>query len=376
MTGASTLEVGGRSALEAVPTRTLRCAIVGAAGYSGAELLHLLLGHPDAAPIALFGSARHGDSATPIVDTFPRFAGRTALSVTPATASAILDAAPDVVFLATPNEVSHELVPSLLDAAAAPSLVVDLSGAFRLGDAALYQHHYGFAHTRADLLERAVYGLVERNRPALRGATLVANPGCYPTASILALAPFVDAGAIALAPRPIIDAVSGVSGAGRGAELRNHFCEVSMMPYGVLTHRHTPEIDRFVGMRTIFTPHLGPYDRGILATVHAQLVPGVDAAGARAILEGAYASEPFVRVLPAGRWPSVNAVRGTNVCQLGVAVDEFDGHLIVVAAIDNLVKGAAGQAIQVMNARFGLDETLGLVAHGASRRLDKEGGAA
>ncbi|HMN97610.1 MAG TPA: N-acetyl-gamma-glutamyl-phosphate reductase [Phycisphaerales bacterium] len=343
-------------------TERLRCAIVGAGGYGGIELVRILLGHAAAAPTALFGSARTASEAPrSFAALAPRLAGQVDLAILPATPEAILAAKPDVVFLATPNEVSHDLAPPLVDAGV---VTIDLSGAFRLPNPASYPAHYGFEHRRPDLLGAAIYGLAEHARPELRTATLIANPGCYPTAAIVALRPLVEAAALAPARRPIIDAISGVSGAGRSAELRSHFCEVSVQPYGVLRHRHTPEIDHHSGVPTVFTPHLGPYDRGILATIHATLRAGMDDSDVRRIFEKAYGSEPFVRLLAAGTWPSVAAVRGTNHVDLAYAVDSTDGHLIVCAAIDNLVKGAAGQAVQCMNIRFGLDERAGLLPHG------------
>lgn len=345
----------------AMPVRTVRCAVVGAAGYSGAELVSILLDHPAAHLSGAFGSSRRaGDQPTRLDALFPRFARRTDVVVRVAEVAAILADSPDVVFLATPNEVSHELAAALL-AARADVVVIDLSGAYRLKDASLYPRYYGFEHTNPALLAEAVYGLPERHRAALRTARLIANPGCYPTSAILALAPFVDAGALRLDTRPVVDAISGVSGAGRTADLRTHFCEVSVQPYNVLKHRHNPEIDVYAGARVVFTPHLGPYDRGIVSTIHATLVPGWNGERVRTLLDETYAREHFVRLLPRGTWPSVAAVRGTNWCDLNAEVDETDGHLVLVSAIDNLVKGAAGQAVQCLNVRFGLPETAGLV---------------
>jgi N-acetyl-gamma-glutamyl-phosphate reductase len=349
------------------PLRTpIRCAIVGAGGYSGAELVRLLLQHPEAELVGLFASAKRGgdEGPQPLSSVFPRFAKRTELTLRPTSVEAIAEVRPHVVFLATPNEASHDLAPALLALAPAP-VVIDLSGAFRLRQTAAYPVHYGFEHRHPALLDEAVYGLAEHVREGLRNARLVANPGCYPTASILALRPLVKAGAIHANPRPVIDAISGVSGAGRSADLRSHFCEVSVQPYNVLRHRHNPEIDLHSGARTVFTPHLGPYDRGILATLHAQLVDGFGPEQVRATYHLAYAAEPFVRLLPPGQWPSVAAVRGTNCCDIGFAVDPIDGHIIVASAIDNLVKGAAGQAVQCMNIRFAVEETAGLLGEAA-----------
>jgi N-acetyl-gamma-glutamyl-phosphate reductase len=238
--------------------------------------------------------------------------------------------------------------------------VLDLSGGFRLRDAALYPKVYGFEHGHPELLETAVYGLPELNRAQIASARLVAVPGCYPTSAILPLAPLVRAGAVARGTRPIIDSTSGVSGAGRTPTAKTHFCEISLQPYNVLKHRHNPEIDLHAGVPVVFTPHLGAFDRGILSTIHVELSEGWNAARVGATLRGAYGAEPFVRLRAPDQWPSVGAVRETNFCDIGWAVDEPRRHLIVVSAIDNLVKGAAGQAIQCMNIVCGLPETLGL----------------
>jgi N-acetyl-gamma-glutamyl-phosphate reductase len=346
--------------------RTLRVAIVGAAGYSGAELASLLLLHPQVEIVGVFGSAKR-DASQPQVfgEVFPRFRGRLDLPLLPGGASEILACRPDVVFLATPHEASVELAPGLLEGGA---VVLDLSAAFRLRDAGLYPAFYGFEHARPELLASAVYGLPEMHREQIRGANLIAVPGCYPTSAILPLAPLVRAGAIAAdgaagtgrLRRPIVDSTSGVSGAGRKAEQRLLFCEVSQSAYGIFKHRHQPEIDAYAGTATLFTPHLGPYERGILSTIHVDLAPGWTAARVRGAIEAAYAGERFVRLLPKGTFPSVADVRGTNFCDIGVAVDEAWSHAIIVSAIDNLTKGAAGQAVQCMNIRMGFDEATAL----------------
>jgi N-acetyl-gamma-glutamyl-phosphate reductase len=234
-------------------------------------------------------------------------------------------------------------------------------------DPAVYPKHYAFEHREPKLLERAVYGLPELNRARLAAADLIAVPGCYPTSIILPLRPLVKAGAVRAGTRPIIDATSGVSGAGRGLSLRSLFCEVSQSPYGVLKHRHNPEIDEHAGLKTLFTPHLGPFDRGILSTIHVDLADGfASAAKIRELIENAYGDEPFVRVLPEGAFPAVNDVAGTNFCDIGIAVDQANAHAILFGAIDNLVKGAAGQAVQCLNVRFGLPETTGLLPGAAT----------
>jgi len=346
----------------------IRVAIIGAGGYSGAELVGLLLSHPDTQIVGLFGSAKREVNGKPAAysESFPRFRGRLDLPVRATNVDEIASLRPDAVFLATPHEASLELAPHLVRHGAK---VLDLSGAFRLKDASLYPTFYSFTHTDATLLERAVYGLPEINRAKIAGAELIAVPGCYPTSAILPLHPFARAGAIGPGSRggiqrPIVDSVSGVSGAGRSPSQRMLFAEVSMQPYNVLKHRHNPEIDAYAGTPVVFTPHLGPYERGILSTIHLDLAQGWDLARVSRTLHDAYDHEPFVRLCPAGVWPAVNDVRGTNFCDIGWAVDERHGHVILVSALDNLVKGAAGQAVQCMNILFGLPETRSLLATG------------
>jgi len=344
---------------------TLRVAVVGASGYAGAELLAILANHPAARVVGLFGSSKKAEEGAPTAaDLFPRFEGTTigALKVEPFSIDAAKALELDAIFLATPHELSHEVARSLVDA---NIVVLDLSAAFRLSDRAVFEKNYGFAHQHAALLAEAVYGLAEFNADAVAKARVVAVPGCYPTASILAIRPLVEAGLVDMTRPAIVDAVSGVSGAGRKAEVKSLFCEVSMQAYGVFKHRHRPEITEHAGISTIFTPHLGCYERGILATVHLELKPGTTDAQVRAAYDAAYAGRPFVRVLKAGRWPSVAAVERTNFCDIGFALEtsSHGTHLIVESAIDNLVKGAAGQAVQCMNLRFGFDETAGFAMH-------------
>lgn len=344
-------------------TRPIRAAIVGASGYAGAELLAILAAHPCAEVVALFGSSKKADEGAPTAaDLFPRFEGSSAgaLRVDAFSIDAAKSLALDAIFLATPHELSHEVAHALVDAGI---IVFDLSAAFRLSNRAVFEKNYGFAHAHAKLLEEAVYGLAEFNADAIAEARLIAVPGCYPTASILAILPLVEAGLVDTARPAIVDAVSGVSGAGRKAEVKSLFCEVSMQAYGVFKHRHRPEIAEHAGIATIFTPHLGCYDRGILATVHLELHAGVGEAEIRAAYEAAYEGRPFVRVLKSGRWPSIAAVERTNFCDIGFALEttEAGTHLIVESAIDNLVKGAAGQAVQCMNIRFDLPESMGFL---------------
>lgn len=346
-----------------------RIVIIGASGYSGAELAHILLNHPSAEIVGTFGSAKRNDTPQRFSDLWPRFRGRLDLPIQAANIDAIEALKPDAVFLATPHEASLDLAPELLRSGRVAT-VLDLSAAFRLKDTALYPKFYNFEHHHAGLLREAAYGLPELFRSTITKANLIAVPGCYPTSCILPLAPLVKAGAIRTENnkpvRVIIDSTSGVSGAGRSAVVRNLFCEVSQSPYGVLSHRHNPEIDAYAGTPTLFTPHLGPYDRGILSTIHVELAPGWTEQNIRDTLASAYASERFVRLLPPKSWPAVNDVAHTNFCDIALAVDSsFDPsrpHLIIASAIDNLVKGAAGQAVQCMNIRLGLPETSGLLA--------------
>jgi len=339
----------------------IRCVIVGAGGYSGAELALLLLTHPRADLVGLFASARRekGDHPGTMADLFPRLRGLTNLEVKPASIDAITELQPDAVFLATPHEASVELAPQLLKTG---SKVFDLSGGFRLSDVGLYSKHYGFEHPAPALLAGAIYGLVELNRSRVVGADLIAVPGCYPTSAILPLAPLVRAGAIRSGTRPIIDSASGVSGAGRGLSQKSLFCEVSMQAYNVFKHRHTPEINEHAGVPVVFTPHLIALDRGILSTIHVELAPHWPTQRIADLYAHIYGNDAFIRLLPSGQWPAINDVAHTNFCDIGYAVD--GDHLIICSAIDNLVKGAAGQAVQCMNVRFGVPETAGLLAQG------------
>lgn len=343
-----------------------RIAVIGAGGYSGAELVELLVGHPGVEVVGLFGSARRESEGGPssYAKVFPRFRGVMDLPLRATSPDAVASVKPDAVFLATPHEASMELAGALLEM---NTVVLDLSAAFRFKDAGVYPAYYGGPHEHPELLARAVYGLPEINRAAIRGASLIGVPGCYPTSAILALKPLVDAGALlkrvdgsgGRAHKVIIDSCSGVSGAGRSLTQKSLFCEVSYQPYGVFAHRHQPEIEAYAGTSVVFTPHLGCWDRGILSTIHVELAEGWHESRVRETLSKAYANEPFVRLCEKGEWPSVLDVTRTNFCDIGLAAK--DGHLILVSAIDNLTKGAAGQAVQCMNIRLGMDETAGLL---------------
>lgn len=335
-------------------------AIVGAAGYAGVEALRLTLGHPEMRPTVVTSS---GDAGKRVSAIYPALTAATDLVFEEPDAAAIASRA-QLAFLAVPHTAALAIAPVLLDAGVT---VIDLSADFRLQDAATYEDWYGVSHTAPELLTRAVYGLPEMDRERLPGAKLVACPGCYPTASILAAAPALEAG-IVEGDRVIVDAKSGVSGAGRSATPGTHFSAVneSLQPYKVTTHRHTPEIEQGLSaaagrkLSVVFTPHLVPMTRGLLATAYLPLSTTVSAAEAAELYRERFAGEPFVHVHDAGTMPSTREVSGTNRAHLGVAVDERAATLVVACAIDNLVKGAAGQAVQCANAVLGYEETAGL----------------
>lgn len=333
----------------------LNTLIVGASGYAGAELVNYLNRHPHMNITALTVSAQSNDAGKLISDIHPQLKGLVDLPLQPMSDIREFSQGVDVVFLATAHEVSHDLAPQFL---AEGCVVFDLSGAFRVNDSTFYEKYYGFTHQHPSLLEQAVYGLAEWNDEKLKEANLIAVPGCYPTAAQLSLKPLIDAGLLDLNQWPVIDATSGVSGAGRKAALSNSFCEVSLQPYGVFNHRHHPEITTHLGAPVIFTPHLGNFKRGILETITCRLKPGVTREQVADIFNQAYAGKPLVRLYDKGI-PALKNVVGLPFCDIGFAVQ--DQHLIVVAAEDNLLKGAAAQAVQCANIRFGFAETLSLI---------------
>ncbi len=329
-----------------------RVGIVGFRGYSGAELAAILDRHPRVEPVLL----EHREDAAET----PRPGRR--LPRAACTPEAVRREGLAAVFLATPAEVSMELVPWMLDAGAK---LIDLSGAFRLRTAERYRRWYKEEHTQPALLAEAAYGLPEFCRDRIRGARLIANPGCYPTAASLAIAPLLEAGAVDRTAGIVCDAKSGVSGAGRKPSLKTHFCEVAenFSAYSILDHRHVPEILLNCGLEESelsFTAQLLPLDRGILETIYFR-TQARSAAELAAIYEKRYAGEPFVRVWNPPGVPDLRAVARTNFCDLGVRLDPATGRAVVVAAIDNLVKGAAGQAVQNMNLCLGFPETEGLL---------------
>jgi N-acetyl-gamma-glutamyl-phosphate reductase len=336
-------------------------AIVGASGYGGTELVRLLARHPELTLHSIAGSSSAGSSLGSVAPNIPDTAGGELLLDAVDVAAL---AAADVVVLGTPDEVSLELAPQLLDAG---TRVVDLSGAFRL-DATTFTTWYGREHLAPDHAldgaTPAVYGLTEHARARVAGAALIANPGCYPTATLLPLVPLFEL----LEPQGIVvNAVSGTSGAGRStrADLQASIVHGDVVAYGAPSHRHTAEIEAHLvaggaPAPIVFTPHLVPMSRGILATISAVLRPGVGQHELDDALRSAYEHEPFVHVLPAGTFPRTKAVHGANSCQLSATVDPRTGRALLTSVIDNLVKGAAGQALQNVNVMLGLEETLGL----------------
>ncbi len=304
---------------------------------------------------ALTVSAQSNDAGKLISDLHPQLKGIVDLPLQPMSDISEFTDGVDVVFLATAHEVSHDLAPQFL---AAGCVVFDLSGAFRVNDAAFYDTFYGFTHQHPHLLEQAVYGLAEWNGDKIKEANLIAVPGCYPTAAQLSLKPLIDAGLLDLNQWPVINATSGVSGAGRKAAISNSFCEVSLQPYGVFSHRHHPEITTHLGAEVIFTPHLGNFPRGILETITCRLQPGVTKEQVADAFTQAYAGKPLVRLYYKGV-PALKNVVGLPFCDIGFVVK--DQHVIIVAAEDNLLKGAAAQAVQCANIRFGYAETLSLI---------------
>jgi N-acetyl-gamma-glutamyl-phosphate reductase len=336
----------------------MRVGVAGASGYAGAELLRLCAGHPEL-EVVMAGADTQADQ--PVASLYPSLAG-----VYPALRFAKVGADDlaglDAVFLALPHGESAGLVPDLVDRV---GLVVDLSADFRLRDPGAYPTWYGMTHPAPEFLDRFAYGLPELFRPALDGARLVAAPGCYPTAAALALAPLVRAGVVE-PTGVIVDAASGVSGAGRKLAHTTQFNTVDedFVAYGLLTHRHTPEMEQATGAQVLFTPHLAPMNRGILATCYARPAPGATLAteDVMGVLHEAYADEPFVVVSQAS--PSTKATYGSNAAHVTARVDERTGWVLALCAIDNLGKGASGQAVQCANIALGLPEGLGLSAIG------------
>ena len=336
----------------------LRIGILGASGYTGAELLRLLARHPGVEVRLLTADRQAGK---PLSDIFPHL-GTLELPV-PVKIEAADWSGIDLLFCCLPHGTTQEVIAGL----PRELRVVDLSADFRLADIESYAQWYGHAHRAPELQKEAVYGLTELARAAVAGARLVANPGCYPTSAQLPLVPLLESGEIS-ADDIIIDAKSGVSGAGRDAKQANLYAEVTegIHAYGIASHRHAPEIEQGLSdaagrpITVNFTPHLMPMSRGILSSIYVRLADGASADDLRETLAKRYAEEAFVRVLPAGQSPATRHVRGSNHCLIGVFADRVRGRAILVSVIDNLVKGASGQAVQNMNLMAGWAETTGL----------------
>jgi N-acetyl-gamma-glutamyl-phosphate reductase len=338
--------------------KKIRIAVLGASGYTGAELLRILCRHPQADIAALTAERNAGQ---PVGAVFPHLFYE---NLPPLVKIAEVDWTKiDLVFCCLPHGTTQEVIAGL-----PPHLrIIDLSADFRLADPASYAEWYGHEHRAVPLQKDAVYGLTEINREAIKKARLVANPGCYPTSVQLPLAPLFMAGLLR-AEDVIIDSKSGVTGAGREAKLTSLYSEVAegLHPYGVARHRHTPEIEQGLSLaagkpvRVAFTPHLIPMNRGMLSTIYVKLAAGKTADDLRAEWQRVYRDEPFIKILPAGATPATHYTRGTNGCGIAVFADRLEGRAIILSVIDNLGKGASGQAVQNMNLMYGLPETTGL----------------
>lgn len=336
----------------------IRVSIIGASGYGGGELARLLVGHPEVELVHLTAESKAGEA---IADLYPNLRGFTS-AITEATNVAQIAGDSDVVFLALPNGKAMQLAPAIVPHAR----LVDLGADFRFKDPQVYEHWYKSPHTCPEVLADAAYGLTEFRRGEVRRSQIVGNPGCYPTAALLATLPLLHSGKVRM-DRVIVDAKSGVSGAGRGLSIGTHFAEINenVTPYNVAGHRHTPEIEQELSAQlgqdvsVTFTPHLVPMTRGILVTAYLSVTGTVTTDEATSILREAYAGEPFVRVL-VDALPQTKATNGSNFCDVAVRADAHTGTLIAMAALDNLVKGASGQAVQNMNVMMGFPEDLGL----------------
>ena len=334
----------------------IKVGIVGGTGYTGVELLRLLAQHPH---VELHAITSRGDAGTAVADMFPSLRGRIGLRFIDPKAADLGNC--DIVFFATPNGIAMNQAGALLDAGVR---VIDLAADFRIKDLADWEKWYGMKHAAPELITEAVYGLPEVNRDKIRSARLVANPGCYPTAVQLGFFPLIESGLVEVA-HLIADAKSGVSGAGRKAEVHTLFSESSdsFKAYGVPGHRHLPEIRQGLSIAAgksvglTFVPHLTPMIRGIHATLYARVTQEADF---QALYEARYKAEPFVDVLPFASHPDTRSVRAANICRIALHRPQAGDTLVILSVIDNLVKGAAGQAVQNMNIMFGFDECAGL----------------
>lgn len=329
-------------------------------GYTAAELLRIIAGHDEIEAVAVSSADNIGRQ---IADIYPHLRPFTQLRCEPTDLAYLQDKC-EAIFLALPHGLSVPMVKELTDAGVK---CVDLGADFRLKDKNIYEKYYETMHEAPEMLAQAVYGLPELYRDEIKKAGIVANPGCFPTSAILPLAPLLEAGVVEKRGI-VVDSKSGVTGAGKGLKASSHFCEVNegFKAYGVGNHRHSPEIaqelNRAAGdtVQMIFTPHLVPMNRGILSTCYCQLKPGIRAGQVREVLEDKYHNEYFVDILPEGVYPHTKWVYGSNFVQIGVYADEESGQVILVSALDNLCKGASGQAVQNLNIMLGIDEGKGL----------------
>lgn len=336
-----------------------RAGILGASGYTGVELANYLVKHPHFELAHCLVSEQSVDAHKLLSELYPSSHAQDHCLI-PASLEDTLRYCQelDVLFLATPHEVSHDWAAELMQTSCK---LIDLSGAFRLTNPSIFANSYGFEHQHSELQRASIYALVDwlspEQKAAITKTQLISVPGCYPTASLLALKPLVESGLLDKTQTPIINAVSGVSGAGRKASLTSHFCEVSLSAYGVLAHRHQPEIEEHGGVEVVFTPHLGNFKRGILATVTARLEAPLTQDEAVALFHKYYQGSELVRVVCAQ--PKIDQVVGTVQCHLCVTTDSR-GMIVVTSVIDNLLKGASGQALQAANLAFGLAQNLGV----------------
>ncbi|MBP1622443.1 MAG: argC [Acidobacteria bacterium] len=338
-----------------------KVGVVGVSGYAGLELIRIIASHPAMEFAAAMDAAEIGEK--PLADIHPRLRGLSSLVTFPPVPERVKDLQLDTVFLCTPDKASYDLVPKMLSLGIR---VIDFSGAFRLKDVESYSSWYGFQHANPDLLREAVYGLPEWNAKAIAPARLIANPGCYPTSVSLALLPLIRAGMLEMGSHIISDSKSGVTGAGRGTKAEMMFSEVadSFRPYNPIMHRHAPEMCQEIGWdlsHFTFVPHLLPVNRGIISTIYVQFHQPVSLAELEAEYGRRYADRPFVRILGGQRLPELRAVQHTNFCDISFRLTDKGRRGVIFSAIDNLGKGASGQAVQNFNLMHGLDERDGLL---------------
>ena len=342
----------------------IKAGIIGATGYGGRELIRILSRHPETKITSLTAKL---DEPISISEVFTSFRGKVDLTCYPFEDTEEIVPKVDVIFLALPHKVSMKIVPDFLKKG---KKVIDLSADFRLKDSKVYRKWYGIAHEQSHLLKESVYGLPELYRKEIKGASLIANPGCYPTSIILALAPLVRKGHDLIELEDIIiDSKTGVSGAGCSPSRTTHFPEINenMLAYKVAKHQHTPEIEQEISnlagelINVTFTPHLIPITSGIFSTIYLKLKKSVKWEDVALLFKEFYSGQPFIRLLSEGMYPMVKNVVMTNYCEIGWQIDQRTSRLIILSSIDNLIKGASGQAVQNMNLMFGLDEGNGLL---------------